>query len=391
MISDCSPTNFKFKRSYKLINISTIDVFVYRYPLETPVQTSFGTMLSRPMVIVKITDVDGIIGWGEIWCNFPNVGAEHRARLIDQLFAPLILSKNFKNAEHAFDYMTEKTWILGLQTGEKGPLAQCIAGLEIALCDIEGKQKNLPIWKLFGGTNDSVSTYASGINPNNPEVLVSESIALGYDSFKLKIGFNNDLDLRNLSAVRQIIGLNGTLLADANQAWSINEISKKLNMLEPFNLKWLEEPIAADRPLSEWKIVKKNATMAIAAGENIQGQSSFDEIIKNNVLDVIQPDLAKWGGLSKTIPLARQIIGSGKLYCPHYLGGGIGLVASAHALAAVGGNGMLEVDINPNPLRSEMVGDMFASTPAKATLGMNAGLGYEPNLAAIKNYQVIYH
>ena len=374
-----SPTSFKFSWSCKLISISNIEVFVYRYPLATPVQTSFGTMLTRPMVIVKITNDDGITGWGEIWCNFPNVGAEHRARLIEQLFAPLIISKSFKNPENAYDYMTKKTWILGLQTGEQGPLAQCIAGLEIALCDIEGKQKNLPIWKLFGGNTDSVSTYASGINPTNPGSLVSDSIAAGYDSFKLKIGFGDELDIRNLTIVRQLIGNNGNLLADANQAWGANEIINKLTILEPFNLKWLEEPIAADRPMSEWKMVKDNASMAIAAGENIQGQENFDEVIESNVLDVIQPDLAKWGGLSKTIPLARQILKSGKLYCPHYLGGGIGLVASAHALAAVGGNGMLEVDINPNPLRSEMVGDMFARTPATATLGLEPGLGYEPN------------
>jgi D-galactarolactone cycloisomerase len=64
---------------------------------------------------------------------------------------------------------------------------------------------------------------------------------------------------------------------------------------------------------------------------------------------LMQPDLAKWGGFSKTVPVARQIIASGKRYCPHCLGGGIGLVASAHALAAVGGDGMLEVDIQCQP------------------------------------------
>ena len=76
-----------------MIEIRSIDAFVYRYPLASPVQTSFGTMIDRPMVIVKLVDADGVIGYGEVWCNYPAVGAEHRARLIKSIFAPLICLK----------------------------------------------------------------------------------------------------------------------------------------------------------------------------------------------------------------------------------------------------------------------------------------------------------
>ena len=372
-----------------MIKIDNIEVSVYRYPLAAPVQTSFGTMHDRPMTIVRITDSDGIVGWGEIWCNFPNVGAEHRARLVEQVFAPILMSQSFENAASAFDHLTEVTWILGLQTGEQGPLAQCIAGLEIALSDIEGKQKNLPLWKMFGGVKDTVPVYASGINPTNPEIIVADALASGYRAFKLKIGFGDVCDHENLTTLRKLLGFECDLMADANQAWQVNEIEQKLALLEPFRLKWLEEPIAADRPLSEWQSVKDHATMAIAAGENIQGQHNYDIVLSNDILGVVQPDLAKWGGMSKTINLARLIMASGKLYCPHYLGGGIGLVASAHALAAVGGDGMLEVDINPNPLRSELVGDMLEKTPGFATLGTGAGLGYEPDMAKIADFRVL--
>ena len=86
--------------------------------------------------------------------------------------------------------------------------------------------------------------------------------------------------------------------------------------------------------------------------------------------------------------IARQIIASGKRHCPHYLGGGIGLVASAHALAAVGGDGMLEVDINTNPLRSELVGDLLSKERGRACLGHAPGLGYEPDLDAVRQYRV---
>ena len=77
--------------------------------------------------------------------------------------------------------------------------------------------------------------------------------------------------------------------------------------------------------------------MPLAGGENILGDDAFAEALHDRILSVVQPDLAKWGGLTRCVPLGRKINRAGLLYCPHYLGGGIGLVASAHALAAAGG------------------------------------------------------
>ena len=372
-----------------MIKITKLDVMVYRFPLATPVQTSFGLMQNRPMVLVKLTSDEGIIGWGEIWCNFPNVGAEHRAHLTRSVFAPLVLSTCHETPEAAFDFLTKATWVLGLQTGETGPLAQCVAGIEVALSDIFGKQKAMPLWMLYGGETGDVPVYASGINPTNPATIASTAIELGYRGLKLKIGFGQKRDCENLAALQQVAGEEVKLMADANQAWELDEALVMFDALADFDLDWLEEPIAADRPKQDWESLKQAAPMLIAAGENIQGEQEFAAIISDDILGVIQPDLAKWGGLSKTIPIARSIITAGKRYCPHYLGGGIGLVASAHALAAVGGDGILEVDINPNPLRTELVGDLLTTIPGTASLGSMPGLGYEPDLAPLKNYRVL--
>jgi D-galactarolactone cycloisomerase len=70
------------------------------------------------------------------------------------------------------------------------------------------------------------------------------------------------------------------------------------------------------------------------------------------------------------------------------LGGGLGLIASGHALAAVGGSGMLEVDLNENPLRTELISDLLKLKNGTATLGTLPGLGIEPNLSKIARYKV---
>ena len=371
-----------------MIKITDVEVMVYRFPLDNPVQTSFGLMQDRPMVIVKLTSDTGTVGWGEVWCNFPNVGAEHRARLVSSVFAPLLLSQPYHSPAAAFDFLTTSTWVLGLQTGEVGPLAQCIAGIEIALSDIHAKQHELPLWKLYGGTADTVPIYASGINPTNAEQTARTALDEGYRNIKLKVGFGRDRDVANIRALRDIIGPSGSLMVDANQAWTVDHAAEMIADLAVFDLAWLEEPIAKDRPMAEWQKLRKTAAMPLAGGENLQGDDEFTAAIADNVLTVIQPDLAKWGGLSRTIPVAQKIRAAGRRYCPHYLGGGIGLVASAHALAAVGGDGALEVDFNPNPLRSDLVGDMLSGKDGMARLGHKPGLGYDPDIGAVNTYRV---
>jgi L-alanine-DL-glutamate epimerase-like enolase superfamily enzyme len=82
--------------------------------------------------------------------------------------------------------------------------------------------------------------------------------------------------------------------------------------------------------------------------------------------------------------VARRILGAGRRLCPHYLGGGIGLLHSAHLLAAVGGGGWLEVDANDNPLRSLLCGPLDRVHEGRVRLGDAPGIGVEPDLAALR-------
>jgi D-galactarolactone cycloisomerase len=126
----------------------------------------------------------------------------------------------------------------------------------------------------------------------------------------------------------------------------------------------------------------------LAAGENVAGTESFDAAIASNALGVIQPDLAKWGGFSGCLPVARKIIAAGARFCPHYLGAGIGLLASAHLLAACGGKGMLEVDANDNPLRALLCGPVAQVIEGTVTLSDAPGLGIEPDFHSLAGYEV---
>lgn len=121
------------------------------------------------------------------------------------------------------------------------------------------------------------------------------------------------------------------------------------------------------------------APAPLAAGENVAGHEAFDALIAARAVGVVQPDVAKWGGLSGCLPVARRIVAAGLRFCPHFLGAGVGLLHSAHLLAAVGGDGLLEVDANENPLRSRWCGPLESVRDGLVRLGRAPGIGAQPD------------
>src|SRR5258708_24804243 len=90
-------------------SVRTIQAFCYRYPLSTPVVTSFGRMLNRPAVFVRAEDQDGVVGWGEAWSNFPSTGAEHRARLVNEACAAPLIRRHLHLPPAAFEHLPQGT------------------------------------------------------------------------------------------------------------------------------------------------------------------------------------------------------------------------------------------------------------------------------------------
>lgn len=362
--------------------LARLDGFVLRWPVAQPVRTSFGTMFDRPALLIRAECRDGAVGWGETWCNFPTCGAEHRARLLDSVIAPLLLGQAFASAEVAFDRLSAATAVLALQSGEPGPIAQAIAGVDLALWDLSARRAGLPLWQLLGGTMGRVPVYASGINPDGAGDTVARLRAGGYRAFKLKIGFGIERDLANLREVVAAAGTDAPLMLDANQAWSIGEALAHAARFEPFAPRWLEEPLRVDRPLDEWRRLARHTMLPLAGGENLIGEPAFAAAIEAGALAVVQPDVAKWGGISGGRRVVRRIQAAGLRYCPHFLGAGVGLTASAHLLAAHPGagaaRGLLEVDGNPNPLRTLLAPALGTLADGGIDLGHGIGLGVQP-------------
>jgi len=365
-------------------SITKIDAYAIRVPIAEPIKVAFGTFRDRPMVLVRITDSDGAEGWGEIWSNWPAVGAEHRARLAVDLGQALI-GTSFEPGE-AFRHMSRLTEVLVLQTGEVGPVTQVIAGIDIALWDLAARRAGRSLAAFLSDQPMSrVPVYATGINPDGPELFAAAQLREGHRAFKLKIGFGRERDLRNIAAMRAEIGPDCELMIDANQSFDLQTAAEIANEAAVHNLRWFEEPMRVDTSLEAWDDLAATSPVPLAGGENLRGED-FPVWIERGALKAWQPDITKWGGVTGCLDVGRAAIAAGDDYCPHVFGGGLASLASLHVLAAVGGGGTLEVDCHPNAGRELIVGDLLPVREGTVPVPGTPGLGAIPDMRALSPY-----
>jgi L-alanine-DL-glutamate epimerase-like enolase superfamily enzyme len=324
---------------------------------------------------------DGAEGWGEAWCNFPGVGAEHRARLLIDTVAPLALGTAWADAPALWRSLDARLHVLAIQTGEPGPLAQCAAALDLAAWDLAARRAGLPLWRALDGSSASTRVYASGLHPDQALELAASRRAIGHRAFKLKVGFTAETDVRACAELRSALGDEATLMLDANQAWTTESAPARIAALASCAPTWIEEPISADHDPAAWAALAAAVAVPLAAGENVRGIGNFDALVGSRALAYVQPDLGKWGGFTGCREVGRRVEMAGASFCPHWLGGPIGLVASMHLRSAIGNSGWVEWDANPNPLHDRLGGQLPAVCDGQVQLATAPGLGLDLRIA----------
>lgn len=374
-----------------MIDIARIQAWSFRAPTKKPVATSFGVMHDRPAVLVRVEDRHGAFGWGEIWANWPAAGAEHRVRLLEMDIAHLVLEATAQTPSELFHTLDAQTRIRAVQCGEVGPFAQVIAGLDIAVWDMAARRAGVPLRRLIrANAPDCVPAYASGIQIGAAGDLMPRARAAGHQRFKLKVGFDMGADIAAVRAVQAGLPDHELIACDANQAWSLAQAQEFVAGVADIPLHWLEEPLPVFADAEDWRTLARNSQIPLAGGENIIGEADFDQAIKAGILSVIQPDVAKWGGVTGCLAVARNAMANGRRYFPHFLGAGIGMAASAELLAGSGGDGLLEVDVNDNPLRSAFFDGQEPIADGMWTCSEGPGLGIDHIPDALAQFQTLY-
>jgi len=217
-----------------------------------------------------------------------------------------------------------------------------VASLEFAILDLLGKVANKPIADFFGGAaKTEIDVYrASEKRGNKPEEEIEylKTIVepIGAKALKFRLGarmrydeLSTKRDLTLIPLVRKTFGDNFTIYADANGSYDISMALKIGKMLEEYNYGFFEEPCPFDY-YAETKDIADNLDIRIAGGEVESSLRVFKWLIENDVLQVVQPDLLYFGGLIRSVKVAKMAQVAGIDCTPHMSGGGLGYLYVLH-------------------------------------------------------------
>ena len=374
------------------ITLSRIEAYYYRAPIKEHIITSFGVIPARTVLLLRVEDQDGAHGWGEVWANFPPVGAENKLRLLEAVIAPTALGRTYDSPVVAWLELSARMRRNVLQSAEPGNFGAILAGLDVALWDLTARKQSLPLWRALGLATkpEPLFAYASNLNPGGAPETVDRCRAHGYRGFKMKVAFDFASDLDNVKRISASLRPGECFMIDANQGYDMPAARQAVAAFGEFPLQWIEEPICADEPTAYWAELAMLSRVPLAAGENLLGFAQFDAAIAGGHLGVIRPDLCKWGGLSGCLPVARRAIAAGRRYCPHWLNSGLGLFAAAHLLGAVGGDGMLEHDAMENPLQAVLAQPFPPLVDGRFALTDSLGLGVQPDLSGARTFLIAH-
>lgn len=368
------------------VRVARIRIEVFRAPMPSPVVVSFGAIAERVVAMVALEDGDGAVGRGDIWGNFPSITTEYRARLASRLLPDLLLGRTVDDIPAHYARMMRQLRVLAIQSGEYGPVAAVVAAADQALWDLAARRRGVSLRRLLQpGARDRIPAYASGLNPDDGPEMAGRAREAGHRNFKLKVGFGEEIDRGNVEAIRRDMRGGERLFVDANQRWDLETAEQSAGWLADAGIGWLEEPMRADAPDDHWHRLRAAMRLPLAGGENLPDHGLIDRAL--GWLDIMQPDVGKWGGVSDNAAIARRALARGRTYCPHWLAGGLGLLHSANILAAVGGDGLLEMDVNPNPLRDAVIGDALKVGDGHVRLPDGPGLGVEIDPEAMARWR----
>ncbi len=267
-------------------------------------QSSMKTFTFHSWLIVEVTTDDGLVGIGNA-ALAPLVTKQ----AIDQHLKPLLLGANPWDIEFLWQHMYRKT----IAFGRRGIGMAAISAVDIALWDLLGKAAKQPVYRLLGGrTKPRIPVYASRLYASPLPQLAAEAQRYkddGYKAMKLRFGWGpvdgaegmrRNLDL--VRTVRQTVGDEIDVMADAYMGWTLDYAKRMLPLLEPFNLRWLEEPVIPD-DVRGYAELKSHGRVPISGGEHESTSYGFRDLLEARALDYIQFDTNRVGGISQ----ARKI------------------------------------------------------------------------------------
>jgi L-alanine-DL-glutamate epimerase-like enolase superfamily enzyme len=243
-------------------------------------------------VLVRIETDNGLHGWGE--CQAP-IAPEVAREVIDQLLGPMILGAD----PHAVNFIWNRIYRSMAGRGQiTGFMLDAMAGIDIALWDIKGKDAGVPVSQLLGGPcRERLPLYISGLRGTTAEArakMANEFYAQGFAAVKVYIGRGVEADLKYMRSLREAIGADKRLLVDTQWRYSLADAERIGRGLEELNVEWFETPVLPENVKGQARLAAA-LQIPVTAGESMRTRFEFREWFEQGALDIAQPDIARCG------------------------------------------------------------------------------------------------
>ena len=246
------------------MKITDIRLYTLSVPLRVPFKTALRTVNSVEDVIVEILTDTGNKGYGEAPPTGPVTGDTTGSIIgaIRDHIAPKLKGRDINDFENL---------MLILQSSiVKNTSAK--AAVDMALWDLYGQLYKIPVYKLLGGSRNSIVTDIT-ISVNEPEEMALDALNAkerGYDCLKIKVGKDAAKDLERLLAVRKAVGPDLCIRIDANQGWTAREAVRLLNQMQEkgLDIEFVEQPVKA-HDFEGMKYVTEHSYIPVLADESV--------------------------------------------------------------------------------------------------------------------------
>jgi len=367
---------------------------VTAYPLEYPEPHDHGKL--RHITLARVEVDDGTVGWGESISQFPE-SALATQTIIERGYSPLLVGEDPLEVERLWHKMLGRIWWYGPQ----GIAAFALSAVDMALWDVKGKILGQPVCSLLGGRlHDKVPAMAS-IHLDMTDLKWTTNEFAGFKEQGYRIvkggwgktpeavfGLDRQRDLEAVRRIRETIGDEIELVIDVLGArinWDVPTALERFADLEPYRLKWIEEPLPP-QDLEAHRRLRQSVRTRIGTGEQEWNVAGYARLLASDGVDVVQMDPGRCQGLTGCRHVVKLIEAKNVAFTAHTWSSALNTAASVHLLASSTHGLTLDFKPHPSPMQHELVTDPWVQKDGYLEVRSAPGLGVTVREEAVAKY-----
>ena len=311
--------------------IAAVTAYPVSVPLKEPLWTAHEALTASSLIVVEVRSDDGLTGYGQVKGSPMKVICDWVAKFgeivrgMDALAHVAVWDRLFSlTCPRPGGVAPTDGLPPPLSRNERPQIMAAIGGIDIALWDIKGKHAGMPVWRLLGGENRPIYTYATGgyYRPGAPDTVYADELAgfvkAGFRAVKLKTGAGTPAaEAQRVRLVREAIGPDVSLMLDMNAPYDLDGCIEFARRVEPLDVFWLEEPLHWYLQPADFARLAAATPIPLAHGEREWTRFTIRDFIAGGAIRYVQFDGTRYAGFTEALRVAALAEQHGVMIAPH--------------------------------------------------------------------------